>query len=86
MIQMQSSKIHKKLLTQMKKAKAKAAKAKTAKPQATKAKLDRVVKATTTKPQPSKYANSTKKENAGMAKNAEMNIPNSVKNLSDTGV
>ena len=85
---MQFSKIHKKSLTKMQKAKAKAkaAKAKTAKPQATKAKLDRVVKATTTKPQPSKCANSTKKENAGTAKSAEMNIPNSVKNLSDTGV
>ena len=90
MIQTQFSKIHKKSSAQMqtakaKAAKAKAAKAKTAQPQATKAKWDRLGTAKTAKPLPTKCANSTKKENAGMAKSAEMNIPNSAKNLSNTG-
>jgi hypothetical protein len=65
-------------------AKAKTAKAKTARPQA--AKGHQVVRTKIDKSQQTKCANSIKKENAGMAKSAEMNIPNSAKNLSNTGV
>ncbi len=71
---MQFSKIHKKSSSQIQTAKA------------TKAKVGRPGTDKTAKPQPTKCANSTKKENAGTAKSAEMTTPNFAKNLSNTGV
>ena len=71
---MQFSKTHKKSSAQFQKAKA------------ARAKWDRPGTAKTAKPLPTKCANSTKKENAGMAKSAEMNIPNSAKSLLNMGV
>ena len=72
-------KIHKKSSVKMR-----TAKAKTARPQATKG--HQIGRTKIDKPQQTKCANSIKKENAGMAKSAETNIPNSAKNLSNTGV
>jgi hypothetical protein len=74
MTQMQFSKFCKKLS-----AIAKTAKAKTSKPLA--AKVHQVVKTKIHKSQPTKCANSIKKENAGKGKSAEMNIPNSAKKI-----
>ena len=92
MTKMQFFKIRKKSSAKMrtsksakaKTAKAKTAKAKIARPQA--AKGHQAVRTKIDKSQQTKCANSIKKENAGMAKSAETNIPNSAKNLSNTGV